>query len=107
MKIKKDEIIEKSLIDEESLSLKIKQLAKTLNEHYADKDELILICILKGSVMFMAELAKHLNIETKMEFMSSYTAACTAERKCRTDNNRISNHFICKLKSSIEICYIL
>ncbi len=70
MKIKKDEIIEKILIDEESLSLKIKQLAKTLNEHYADKDELILICILKGSVMFMAELAKHLNIETKMEFMS-------------------------------------
>lgn len=70
MKIKKDEIIEKILIDEESLSLKIKQLAKTLNEHYADKDELILICILKGSVMFMAELAKHLNIETKMECMS-------------------------------------
>lgn len=70
MKIKKDEIIEKILIDEESLSLKIKQLAKTLNEHYEDKDELILICILKGSVMFMAELAKHLNIETKMEFMS-------------------------------------
>ena len=70
MKIKKDEIIEKVLIDEESLSLKIKQLAKTLNNHYADKDELILVCILKGSVMFMAELSKHLDIETKMEFMS-------------------------------------
>ena len=70
MKIKKDEIIEKVLIDEESLSLKIKQLAKTLNEYYADKDELILVCILKGSVMFMAELSKHLDIETKMEFMS-------------------------------------
>lgn len=70
MKIKQDDVIEKVLIDEESLTLKIKQLAKTLNKHYADKDELILICILKGSVMFMAELAKNLNIETKMEFMS-------------------------------------
>lgn len=70
MKIKQDDIIEKVLIDEESLSLKIRQMAKTLNEYYADKDELILICILKGSVMFMSELAKHLDIETKMEFMS-------------------------------------
>lgn len=70
MKIKQEDIIEKVLIDEESLSLKIRQMAKTLNEYYADKDELILICILKGSVMFMSELAKHLDIETKMEFMS-------------------------------------
>lgn len=70
MKIDKDNLIEKVLIDEESLNLKIKQLAKTLNDYYADKDELILVCILKGSVMFMAELAKYLNVETKMEFMS-------------------------------------
>lgn len=70
MKIKQEDIIEKVLIDEESLSLKIRQMAKNLNEYYADKDELILICILKGSVMFMSELAKHLDIETKMEFMS-------------------------------------
>lgn len=70
MKIKQEDIIEKVLIDEESLSLKIRQMAKTLNDYYADKDELILICILKGSVMFMSELAKHLDIETKMEFMS-------------------------------------
>ena len=70
MKIDRENLIEKVLIDEESLNLKIRQLAKTLNEHYADKDELILVCILKGSVMFMAELAKHLDVETKMEFMS-------------------------------------
>ena len=70
MKIDKDNLIEKVLIDEESLNLKIKQLAKTLNDNYADKDEIILVCILKGSVMFMAELAKYLNVKTKMEFMS-------------------------------------
>lgn len=70
MKIKQDDIIEKVLIDEESLNIKIRQMAKTLNEYYADKDELILVCILKGSVMFMSELAKYLDVETKMEFMS-------------------------------------
>ena len=70
MKIKQDDIIEKVLIDEESLNIKIRQMAKTLNEYYADKDELILVCILKGSVMFMSEFAKYLDVETKMEFMS-------------------------------------
>lgn len=70
MKIKQDDIIEKVLIDEESLNIKIRQMAKTLNEYYADKDELILVCILKGSVMFMSEIAKYLDVETKMEFMS-------------------------------------
>lgn len=69
-----NEIIDRVLIDEESLQLKIKQLAKTINEYYKDKDELILVGILKGSVMFMAELAKHLKIDLKMDFMvvSSY-----------------------------------
>ena len=62
------------LIDEESLKLKIKQLAKTINDYYKDKDEVILVGILKGSVMFMSELAKSLKIDMKMDFMvvSSY-----------------------------------
>lgn len=68
------EIIDRVLIDEESLKLKIKQLAKTINDYYKDKDEVILVGILKGSVMFMAELAKNLKIDMKMDFMvvSSY-----------------------------------
>lgn len=70
MKIDSNELIEKVLIDEESLNKKIKSLARTLNEYYADKEELILVCILKGSVIFMSELAKHLNVKCKLEFMS-------------------------------------
>ena len=68
------EIIDRVLIDEESLKLKIKQLAKTINDYYKDKDEVILVGILKGSVMFMAELAKHIKLEINLEFMavSSY-----------------------------------
>lgn len=68
------EIIDRVLIDEESLKLKIKQLAKTINDYYKDKDEVILVGILKGSVMFMSELAKSLKIDMKMDFMvvSSY-----------------------------------
>ena len=49
-----NDIVERVLIDEESLKLKIKQLAKTINSYYKDKDELILVGILKGSVMFLS-----------------------------------------------------
>lgn len=75
-----NEIIEKILIDEDSLNLRIKKLAKTINEYYADKETLVMIGVLKGSVMFMSELAKHIKVETCLEFMavSSYEGGTTS-----------------------------
>lgn len=69
-----DEIVDKVLIDEESLQKRIKKLANQLNEYYADKSAVIMVGILKGSVMFMADLAKHLKFDVNLEFMdvSSY-----------------------------------
>ena len=69
-----NEIIDRVLIDEESLRLKIKQLGKSINNYYKDKSTLVLVGILKGSVMFMAELAKEIKVDCVMDFMvvSSY-----------------------------------
>lgn len=69
-----EDVIEKVLIDEESLIKRIKQLASQINEFYKDKNDLVVVGILKGSIMFMAELAKHINIDCTLEFMdvSSY-----------------------------------
>ena len=63
----------KPLITENELQTEIKKLAEKLNEKYKD-EEVYLICVLKGSVMFMADLAKHLKMPVKMEFirLSSY-----------------------------------
>ena len=51
----------------------IENLANTLNEHYKN-EEIFVICVLKGGVMFAAELIKHLNMPLKIEFirLSSY-----------------------------------
>lgn len=67
-------MMEKVLIDEETINLRIKKLASYINDYYKDEDTLILVGILKGSVMFMAELAKYIKVDTMMEFMavSSY-----------------------------------
>lgn len=63
----------KPLISEEELQTGIKNLADKLNEIYVNQ-EVYLICVLKGSVMFMTDLAKHLTMPVKMEFirLSSY-----------------------------------
>ncbi|MCY6371960.1 hypoxanthine phosphoribosyltransferase [Clostridium ganghwense] len=65
--------IERVLLSEEELSEKIRGIGNRISEDYKDKD-LILIGVLKGSVPFMAELMKRINIPCKMDFMavSSY-----------------------------------
>ena len=78
--IKKNDI--KPLLNEDELKAGIKALADKLNEKYKD-EEVYLICVLKGSVMFMADLAKHLTMPVKMEFirLSSYGSGTTTSGK--------------------------
>ena len=72
----------KPLITENELQTGIKKLAEKLNEKYKN-EEVYLICVLKGSVMFMADLAKHLTMPVKMEFirLSSYGSGTTSSGK--------------------------
>lgn len=65
--------IEKVLLSEEKLREKINEIGKAISEDYKGK-ELILVGILKGSVPFMADLMKKIEIPCSMDFMavSSY-----------------------------------
>ena len=78
--IDKNEI--KPLISEKEIQIGIKKLADKLNEIYKN-EEVYLICVLKGSVMFMVDLAKHLTMPVKMEFirLSSYGSGTTTSGK--------------------------
>lgn len=63
----------KILISEGELQEKIAELGAQISVDYAGK-EIVLLCILKGGVMFMTDLAKHITIPMSMDFMavSSY-----------------------------------
>ncbi|QBD83952.1 hypoxanthine phosphoribosyltransferase [Clostridium tetani] len=65
--------IKEVLYSQEELRKKIKEMGKKITEDYKGKD-LILIGVLKGSVIFMADLMKEINIPCNMDFMavSSY-----------------------------------
>lgn len=61
--------IERVLISEEEIQAKVKELAQKLDEEYADKNPLV-ICILKGSIPFFADLIKNMEIPLQIDTMS-------------------------------------
>lgn len=68
--------IDQVLIDEETLQAKIAELGEILNRAY-EGQEIMLIGVLKGAIMFMVDLVRHLSIPVTLDFMaiSSYGAS--------------------------------
>ena len=67
--------IEKILVSPEQIDELTTRIAKQITEDYKDSTKkLVLVCILKGSLLFTAELMKKLDIPVEVEFMkvSSY-----------------------------------
>lgn len=64
---------ERILISEAEINTMVKNIAAKINEDYKGKN-LLLVGLLKGSVVFMADLMKELTVDVKIDFMcvSSY-----------------------------------
>lgn len=62
-----------TLISEQELQDRIRELGAQISRDYEGK-EIVVLCLLKGGVMFMTDLVKHIEVPMKMEFMvvSSY-----------------------------------
>lgn len=84
--MKKD--IERILITEEEIAEKVKKLANEIKCEYEGKNPLIL-CILKGSLIFTADLVRALDFPCQLDFMqvSSYGsgAVTTGELNIKQD----------------------
>lgn len=57
------------LISEAEVEKRISELGKIISEEYEGK-EIHMICVLKGGVFFMCQLAKHVTVPVTMDFMS-------------------------------------
>lgn len=66
--------IESVLIDENRLYERIQELAQQIEDDYERSDDLLLVCILKGAVIFLAQLSLLLKRPHEIDFMaiSSY-----------------------------------
>ena len=70
------EILAETLIDEHTLQNRIAEIGKELSRDYADTDDLLLICILRGGIVFLVDLMRHITVPHQLDFMaiSSYGA---------------------------------
>ncbi|MDK2981693.1 MAG: hypoxanthine phosphoribosyltransferase [Chloroflexota bacterium] len=64
------------LVPEDKLQARIAELGQEITRDYQDAQQLLLICILRGAVMFMSDLSRHIDVPHSMDFMaiSSYGA---------------------------------
>ena len=74
-----DNDIDHILVSEDALKAKVNELGAQISRDYAGKD-LLLVSILKGSVVFMADLMRAVQIPCAIDFMvvSSYGGANTS-----------------------------
>jgi hypoxanthine phosphoribosyltransferase len=71
------------MISAEDIQHKVKQLGEQINAHYAKSDnELVLIGLLRGSVIFMADLCRAIEKPHELDFMtvSSYGGGTISSR---------------------------
>ena len=91
--------IEKVLISEEEIAAKVAELAKQVDADYVGK-EILLVGVLKGAVMFMADFARALSTPVSMEFMavSSYGSSTSSSGVVRIlkdlDRDIVDKHVV-------------
>ncbi len=72
------------LISKEKIADRVKELAKTINKEF-DGEEVVLIGLLRGSVIFLSDLAREIDLDAKIDFMivSSYGNTMESSREVK------------------------
>jgi hypoxanthine phosphoribosyltransferase len=74
-----DDDISKVLVDEETIRARVSALGEAISQAYAGQD-LVLVSVLKGSIIFMSDLVRAITVPHEIDFMatSSYGAATSS-----------------------------
>ena len=75
-----EKYLEDILIDERTLQRRIAELGAVLNRDYAGCEDLLLLCILKGGVMFLTDLSRHIDVPHMIDFMAASSYGWGARR---------------------------
>lgn len=80
------ENIERVLLSEEQIQQKVQEMAQVLAREYADKDP-VFVGVLKGVVMFFADMVKRIDIPCQIDFMwiSSYSGTVSSYMEVKKD----------------------
>lgn len=92
--------IERVIVSEEEIQLRVIELAAQISADYADNGQLVVVGILKGAFIFLSDLTRRLTVPHRVDFMalSSYGQAATASGAVR---------IIMDLRVSVEARHVL
>jgi len=73
------------MISAKSIAARIEELAKTIHDEFKDTDKLIVVGLLRGSFVFIADLVRELDLPVEVDFLeaSSYGDAMESSREVR------------------------
>lgn len=71
--------IERVIVSKEEIQTRVNELAAQVSADYADNGQLVIVGILKGAFVFLADLARRLTVPHRVDFMalSSYGQTAT------------------------------
>ena len=102
------------LITEQSVRARIQQLGYEITQFYQQKqiDKLIVVGLLRGSFMFMADLVREINLPLEIEFMttSSYGSGMTTNHDVKISKDLdgdIKNEHVLIVEDIIDMGYTL
>jgi len=104
--------VEKILLDEETIAARVCELANDISADYADDDGLILVGVLKGAFIFMADLARRLSVSHHVDFiaLSSYnrgTANAGAVRLIMDTRTSVTDQHVLVVEDIVDTGYTL
>ena len=113
MSLPYEKYLKEILLTEDELQARIKELGQQISADYADVDDLLLICILKGGVMFLTDLARQITLPHAIDFMaaSSYgIGARSSSQQVRLDmdvSSQIRGRHVLIVEDIIDSGYTL
>ncbi|GLQ10996.1 MAG TPA: hypoxanthine phosphoribosyltransferase [Devosia sp.] len=73
------------LISAKAIAARVEGLAREISAYYADTDKLVVVGLLRGSFIFIADLVRELDLPVEVDFMeaSSYGNSTESSREVR------------------------
>ena len=72
---KKDYVIDE-MISAKSIAARVEALARDISEAFADTDKLIVVGMLRGSFVFIADLVRELDLPVEVDFLEVSSYGC-------------------------------
>lgn len=73
------------MISAKSIAARVEALARDISDHFADTDKLVVVGLLRGSFVFIADLVRELDLPVEVDFIeaSSYGSGTESSREVR------------------------